>query len=107
LFGDVRKRGDWEVPEHLQATAIFGSLKLDFREARISAGVTTIHVSSTFASVQIIVPPGLRIECDGSAIMGEFSERRAMSRDPGPGAPTLRIVGMAVFGSVEIKMKSE
>ena len=89
---------------NVRATSIFGDLRLDFREARLTSMVTTVHVSATFASVLIIVPPGLRVECHGSAILGEFSHRSSMG-DAGPDAPTLRIVGMAVFGSVEVKVR--
>jgi hypothetical protein len=57
-------------------------------------------------SVEVIVPPGLYVECAGSAVMGSFEEQRqsaptAFSAD----APLLRVDGFALMGSVEIKYR--
>jgi hypothetical protein len=51
--------------------------------------------------VKIIVPPGLRVECDGVAIMGEFKEQHS-SPDDDPGAPLVRVRGLALMGSVTV-----
>ena len=105
IFGSVKKRGEWEPAEHTDAVALFGEMVLDFREARIPAGLTTIAVSAVFSHVRIIVPPGLHVECDGSAVLGEFTDRLFLTETTEPGASTLRITGMAVFGQVEVKMR--
>jgi hypothetical protein len=105
VFASVHKRGDWEPPEHLRATSIFGELKLDFREARIRPGVTHVHVFAKFGTVNIIVPPGVFVDCDGSAFFGEFSERIELMPAAGADAPTLRITGMAIFGEVKVETR--
>lgn len=105
VFGSVKKRGDWEPAEHLRVLALFGELVLDFREARLSAGVTTVEVTAAFGTARIIVPPGLHVECDGSAILGEFTQKTFLSADPRDEAPTLRIVGTAVMGQVVVRMR--
>jgi hypothetical protein len=105
MFANVRKQGDWEPPRITHASATFGEIVLDFREARIGPGVTEIHASATFASIEIIVPPGLHIQCDGSATFGEFSERVSLSAPPGVEAPTLRITGEALFAEVTVVMR--
>ena len=57
-------------------------------------------------SVEIIVPPGLYVECAGSAVMGSFEEQRQVEATPfGAGAPYLRVDGFALLGSVEIKYR--
>ena len=104
-FGAVRKRGDWEPSEHTRGVAVFGELELDFRDARIPLGVTHIRVAAAFGSVRIIVPPGIHVECDGSAVMGQFTERTSLSADPGAEAPTVRVTGVAVFGGVKVLMR--
>lgn len=105
LFGAVRKRGDWEPAERTRAIAMFSDMSLDFREARLRPGITTVEVTAGFAHVRIIVPPGLHIECDGSAVMGEFSEKTSLAADPSADAPTLRITGVAVFSQVDVRMR--
>lgn len=105
MFASARKQGDWEPAPLTHASATFGEVVLDFREARIGPGVTVVHASATFGSIEIIVPPGLHIECDGSATFGEFSERVSLGAAPGADAPTLRITGEALFGEVAIVMR--
>jgi hypothetical protein len=105
VFGTVKKRGEWEPAAMTTSIAVFAEMELDFRAARLGPGVTTVDISCVFAEVRVIVPPGLRVECDGSAILGEFSEKTFGGLDPGVEAPTLRIVGHAVFGSVKVSMR--
>jgi hypothetical protein len=105
IFASVKKRGDWEPAEHVRAVAVFGELVVDFREARLRPGVTTVEVFAAFGNARIIVPPGLHVECDGSAILGEFSQKTFLSADPAAEAPTLRIVGTAVMGQVQVRMR--
>jgi hypothetical protein len=105
VFGDVKKRGDWEVARHLRAITVLGALELDFREARILAGVTTIDVSATLAEVRIIVPPGLRVECDGNAILGEFKQKVPPVDFGDPDVPVLRITGLSVLAEVSVVMR--
>ena len=105
IFSSVKKRGDWEPGEEVHATTIFGELVLDFREARLRPGLTTVHISAVFGTAKIIVPPGLHIECDGSAFMGEFTQKTSLAADPGADAPTLRIVGNAFMANVDVRMR--
>ena len=105
MFASVRKQGDWEPAPVTHASATFGEVVLDFREARIGPGVTVVHASATFGSIEIIVPPGLHIECDGSATFGEFSERVSLSAPADIDAPTLRITGEALFAEVSVVMR--
>lgn len=104
-FASVKKQGDWEPAPLTHASATFGEVVLDFRDARIGPGVTVVHASATLGSVEIVVPPGLHIECDGSATFGEFTEHVSMSAPPEAEAPTLRITGEALFGEVKVVMR--
>jgi hypothetical protein len=105
VLAAVKKSGDWEVARHVRAVALLGALELDFREARILAGVTTIDVYATLSELRIIVPPGLRVECDGNAILGEFNSKVTMQASEGPDAPTLRITGFSVLAEVSVVMR--
>lgn len=104
IFAQKRKRGEWEPATHTSVDAAFGSLELDLREARIAAGVTTIDINAAFAEVTVIVPPGLHVECDGTAIIGEFADA-IFEGAAGPDTATVRVTGTVVFASVHVKMR--
>jgi hypothetical protein len=104
VFAQKRKRGEWEPGTHTSVDAVFGSVELDLREARIAPGLTTLEINAVFAEVTVIVPPGLQVECDGNAIMGEFADK-VFEGASGPGTASVRIGGTAVFSSVNVKMR--
>jgi hypothetical protein len=54
---------------------------------------------------QIIVPPGLAVQTDGSAFMGGFQQVNRAPAHPDPDAPLLRIRGLAFMGGVDITMR--
>jgi hypothetical protein len=78
---------------------------LDFREAQFPAGPVDLDLRAVMASVEIIVPPSLAVETRGSAIMGTFDDIDRAPNHPDPVAPLLRIHGLAVMGTVEVKMR--
>ncbi len=62
-------------------------------------------MTCVMGGIAIIVPPHLQVACDGVGILGLFEgiERSAGKRDPG--APLLRITGVAVMGALEISTR--
>ncbi|HYV97221.1 MAG TPA: DUF1707 domain-containing protein [Gemmatimonadaceae bacterium] len=104
IFGNVKKTGEWEAAERIHARVLFGNVDLDFREARVPP-VTTVTIDALFSAVRIVVPPGMRVECDGTAVFGNFEHKATYAPDPGTDAPMLRVTGSAVFGNVEVVMK--
>lgn len=103
IFGSVERRGHWVVPRRLTTVSVFGSSVLDFREASFAPGVTEVHARVVFGSLEIIVPPQLAVECEGTGVFGSFEHAGAAVADPD--RPVLRVVGAAVFGSVEIETR--
>lgn len=102
ILGGVDRKGSWVVPEHLQVTTVLGGISLDFREAVLPAGVTRVNVTTVLGGVEIIVPPHVAVQCDGSAVLGGFEEVHRAPVTLDPGTPTLMITGLAVLGGVEI-----
>lgn len=102
IMGGVERKGSWTPPENLYVVAVMGGTLLDFREAQLGPGVTTVNVLALMGGVEIVVPPGLRVESHGVGIMGGFGHatRRA---EPAEDGPVLRITGAAIMGGVEIK----
>lgn len=105
VMSGQNREGVWDVPQTLRVLAIMGSVELDLREARIGDGDTVIEISAWFASVEITIPPGVQVECDGTAMAGEFTFKPDSTVPVMPGAPRLIIRGGAWFGSVEIDVR--
>jgi len=105
IMGGAQRRGAWSVPRELKIVAIMGGCELDFREARLPEGPVDVHITALMGGVQILVPPHLAVEMNGSAIMGGFDHVSRARAQPEPGAPLLRIHGLAVMGGVEVKTR--
>jgi hypothetical protein len=101
VFSNVEQRGAWQVPSSIQARSIFGNTLLDFRDARFAAAVTELEAKAVFGNVEILVPPHLAVECEGSAVFGNFEHGENAVADLD--RPILRIIGRAVFGNIEIR----
>ena len=100
-FGSVERRGAWVVPGELAVSSVFGSTVIDFREARFSAQRIVLDAHVVFGSLEIIVPPQLAVEADGSGIFGSI-ESHGGAAVADPDRPLLHVRGTAVFGSIEI-----
>ena len=105
VMSAIERRGPWIVPRHLDARVFWASALLDFREASIGPGVTTLEVSVTMASLELILPPWLSIDVDVSAFAGSVEERHRMPPEPDPSRPLLRVIGRVRFGSIEVSTR--
>src|ERR1043165_1805428 len=82
---------------------ILEQLELDLRDVTFSEGVTQIHVRAVLGNIEIVVPPSLPVECEGSGILASFAELNRLPAEGSGTGPVLRIVGTAVLGNVEIR----
>lgn len=103
MMSEVKKAGTWTVSPRTVATAIMGSIRLDLREALLPGADVDIEVTAIMGEIIIIVPPGLRVESDGFAFMGEFESHNsdADQRD----SPLVRIHGSCVMGAVRVQLR--
>jgi hypothetical protein len=100
------RRGPWAVPRHLKVFTVMGGIVLDLREAVIAPGVSEIEITAIMAGVEIFVPPGVRIECTGSAFMGAFEvDQRAQSLAGAGDERVIRVTGFAMMAGVEAKVR--
>ncbi|MDH3207374.1 MAG: DUF1707 domain-containing protein [Gemmatimonadota bacterium] len=104
VLGGSRRKGPWSPARVNYTVAIMGGVELDFREAALPPGLTEVKVFSAMGGVEVIVPPGLSVESHGIGILGGF-EHAGDGAHPQPGAPVLRITGVALMGGVEIKVR--
>jgi hypothetical protein len=104
LMSGVVRRGTWTVPARIRAVAWMGGIGLDLREATLTAPVTDIYVFALMGGVEIIVPPDVRLETDGFAIMGGFEDQLKEPASRDPNVPLIRVRGLAIMGGVEARV---
>ncbi|MGN6106487.1 MAG: DUF1707 SHOCT-like domain-containing protein [Kofleriaceae bacterium] len=105
IMAHVERRGRWTVPRHLRLRVLWGNAELDFRDASLGPGVTTIDVRVLMGNLEIILPPHLPIEVDVSSFMGAVEERHRVPPDVDPSRPVLHIVGAVRLGNLEISTR--
>jgi hypothetical protein len=102
VMGGHGRKGAWLVPRHLKIVAVMGGVELDLRAARFGPGVTEIEILVIMGGVEIVVPPGMRVETLVITAMGG-AETDVRELAPGdPDAPILRISGFAALGGVGV-----
>ena len=81
-----------------EISAIFGSIKLDLRNAKIAPEGCNLTADAIFGSIEIYVSPDVTVNLKGSQILGSFDNRTNSVE----GGPTMTIKGDAIFGSIRI-----
>ena len=103
ILSSNERNGPMSLPRHLEIVAILGNVELDLTDSTFAAGVTEIAVSVVLGNVEITVPFGVRVECAGNALLGNFEYNAAtIVGYPTDDARVVRITGHAAIGSVEI-----
>jgi len=105
ILGGSTRRGAWRVPRHLRVIAVLGGVQLDFRDVVLPPGETHVQVTALLGGVDIIVPPTLAVDAEGSAILGGFDDMGRAPRQPDPDEPLLRISGLAMLGGFSISTR--
>jgi hypothetical protein len=103
LSAQVRA-GDWIMPRLFRAVAFWGDVKIDLTSARFGAGVSRIELMVIMGNVTVLVPPDVRVECDGDAILGSFEMEGQKWIAAAADAPMIHVTGNAYLGSVEVKV---
>lgn len=104
FLGSQSRNGDWLLPRLFRAVSVFGNVELDLTRARAGPGTSRIEVMVVFGNVEITVPPGIRVECDGSGIFNNFEVNTKGQAPLPPDAPLISIGGSAFFANVEVKV---
>ncbi len=103
VFGGTSRKGAWVVPRRLRVWSVFGGSDIDFRDAQLAPGVHEVKLFTLMGGTNIIVPPGLHVQVDGSGIMGGFDDDLGTPTPPDPNKPILRITGVAIMGGVDVQ----
>ncbi len=103
IMSSVDRTGVWRLAPTTSITAIMGSCKLDLRKATISSDVTTLDVRVVMGSLELLVPPGVDVEVEAAIIMASREIKMSRATAPTGGRPLIRITGMAIMGSVNVR----
>lgn len=101
IFSGVSRKGRWRVRKSTQTLALFGGVELDLSTAVFEAPVVEISGFWCFGGMDIKVPAGIEVREQvvgvfGGIDVGDLGDKQ-------PGAPTLVIKGLALFGGVSVK----
>src|SRR5699024_7056115 len=100
VLSSTNRRGLWQVPQHLDVSLFLASSTLDFSTAAFT-DQTRIELGVVLSSVDIIVPPGVRVDTDGiTNILSSVTDRAQASSPP---SATLCVAGYLTLSSVTIK----
>lgn len=85
-----------------QATAIFGGVDLDLRQANITKSPVKMDVFAAFGGVDIKVPEHWRVKVTGIPIFGGWGNKTVLKGDTGRPVD-LEINCMVLFGGFDVK----
>ena len=102
LKGPVRRAGRWRVPARFIPVVYKGSGWLDLRAAELTAPVTTLVAVAYKSRIDVLVPPGVRVEMDGFGVSRAWSQREEQEAPVPAGAPVVRIRGVAYKAAIEV-----
>lgn len=103
LFSSVEERVRSVVPANVEFGSRFGSIEMDFTEAVFANDVTVIVVDVVFGNVELTFPADVAIECDMHGIFSSVEMKEPVVPAVQSGR-TVRVVGRALFGNVEIRV---
>jgi hypothetical protein len=98
------RHGDWLLPRLFRVVSVLGNVVIDLTRARVGPGMSRIEVRAVMGNVEIIVPPELRVMCDGSGILANFEANTKAQPPLPPDAPLISIGGSAFMANVEVKV---
>ena len=110
VMGGVERQGAWTLSAEHTAVAVMGGIELDLREASLQAHETTIRAFAFWGGIEIMVPDDVQVHVEGLGLMGGFAEAsgrwkpdpRPVRQAP-PGAPVIRVTGLAIMGGIEVR----
>lgn len=103
VMGSRTYRGNWLASRSVELRCIMAETVLDFRDVELPRGRIEVQVLCVMCSLEILVPPEVRVEIESSPVFAEVEEHGGRS----PDAPETTIVvrGPIVFAGVEIRYR--
>jgi hypothetical protein len=103
IMSGTDRKGVWTVPPTFTSFALMGGIEIDLTDARFEDAETTIQAFAFMGGIDIYVPDDIVVQVNGTGFMGAFENHAQNQAQPRPGAPLVRITGLAVWGGVDVK----
>jgi predicted membrane protein len=106
IFGGCERRVSSKNFQGGKATAVFGGIELDFRDADIDSenGEAVLEINCILGGVEIRVPENWHVHSRSVPVLGGYEDTSRQALDASGAKPkTLVITGMVVLGGVEIR----
>jgi hypothetical protein len=101
----IRRGGRWRVPERFTSVVYKGDGWLDLRAAELTAPVTTVIAIAYKSRIDLLVPPGVRVEMEGFGVSKGWSAEEEHELALAPDAPVVHVRGVAYKGTIETRTK--
>jgi hypothetical protein len=101
----VRRGGRWRVPDRFTPVVYKGSGWIDLRAAELTDPVTTVVAIAYKSRIDILVPPGVRVEMDGFGVSKGWSAEEEWESQLPADAPVVHIRGIAYKGTIETRTR--
>jgi hypothetical protein len=101
----IRRGGRWRVPSRFRCVIYKGSGRLDLRAAELAGPVTTMAVTAYKSRVDVLVPPGVRVELDGFGVSKGWSAEEDLEASLPADAPVVHVRGIAYKGTIEVSTR--
>ena len=101
-FGEQNINKSGEKFEKANLDAVFGSIKLDLRDADLK-NETFIKASAIFAGITILVPKDVEVKIKSTPIFGGVTSEGLDEKANKNAKKTIYVDGFALFGGIEIK----
>jgi hypothetical protein len=98
IFKKEQRDGRWVVPSELPVTAMFGTTKLDMRDAIMQTRHVVINATLVFGGLEIHVPEGVEV-----IRVSKDKTVRLTKQPTEPGCPVIEVRTGNVLGEVKVK----
>lgn len=105
IMSGTDRKGVWTVTPTFSAFALMGGIEIDLTDANFEDAETTIQAFAFMGGIDIYVPDDIVVQVNGTGFMGAFENHARNPSQPRPGAPLVKITGLAVWGGVDVKRR--
>jgi hypothetical protein len=106
IMSSQQRKGFWQVGPTHSAFSMMGEVTIDLRQAHFTTREVVITANTIMGSVSVVVNAQTHVVVEGTGIMGSFVESRAkVAPDLRPDSPVVRVRGMALMGSVDVRRR--
>jgi hypothetical protein len=107
IMSGSHRRGRWVMPRRYNAFAFWGGVVIDLREATFAEHETVIRANAFMAGIDVLVPEGVDLHVEGFGLMGGYEDATSSQLEPPPpGAPVVRVTGIAFWAGVTGRRKA-